>query len=78
MLENRKIRIRLISVAFGAAALLIPISISGGEEPTVEITEACASGTCCPEIGSTCPTEVGELVNRYKSSAGCDVQRRTQ
>lgn len=79
MLKSRKTRIHLIAAAIGMGALLIPISVSvsPGQDTTVEITEACADGTCCPEIGSTCDTDDGQIVNRYSSPTGCSVKQQS-
>lgn len=74
MLKSRKTRIRLVAFAFGAATLLIPLSFSPGQETTLEVTEACAGSTCCPEIGSTCPLQDPEIINYYKAPDGCDGQ----
>lgn len=80
MLKSRKTRIRLFSLTLAVAALTVPISVSPGEETVVkvDVTEACADGVCCPEIGSTCPTEQGEIINRYKSPLGCEVTQKNQ
>lgn len=75
MLKSRKIRIRLFAAALGAGLLLIPISISPGQETTVEVTDACAGDSCCPEIGSICLTDDGEVMNSYGNPRGCDVQQ---
>jgi len=80
MLKSRKTRIHLIAAAFGTVALLIPVSVSvsPGQDTTVEITEACATGDCCPEIGSMCDTDDGQLMNRYRNPTGCEVKQQNQ
>lgn len=45
-------RVRVAMVAFGALAGMSPVSLS--TSAGLEVAQACADGTCCPEEGSDC------------------------
>ena len=66
MTKAQKIRVRLIALAVGAAALLVPVTLTPGE--AVEANEACADNVCCKEIGSVCEQDSTFHLNYYEAS----------
>lgn len=73
MTVPRKTRIRLIALALGVLALLVPMTVStGGVEPN----NACANGSCCFEPGSVCESSGGVMLDYAPNPKGCpDVDR---
>lgn len=68
MTRPRTTRIRLIALALGAGALLVPVAVSPG---SVEINDACADGACCFEPGSICEEAGSVRVDAAYNPSGC-------
>ena len=64
MTDRQKTIIRRTSFAFGAIALLLPVTVSPSQG--IEGNEACAGATCCRELNSVC--DAGDpILNHYNS-----------
>ena len=76
MTRTRKIQIRLVALTLGAAAILVPFSVSPGSDTPVEVTEACADNKCCIELGSTCEKDDVTAFNYYPTTESCGPKRQ--
>lgn len=66
MTKVQKIRVRLIALALGAAALLVPVTLSPGQ--AVETNEVCADNVCCKEFGTSCEQDGKLHLNYYEAN----------
>jgi hypothetical protein len=59
-------RVRTGILAFAVFAAVSPVSISTARG--LEVSQACADGTCCPEVASDCFINGIPTANAYKAS----------